>query len=185
MTSITHSLAPVAAFTVALSSFSVSRLGSTTTALTPACFIRARYVGRTNALAFVPISTPQSWGCSLPAWPAATLACAAAGHSATASTPASAQSARRPPERLGSGLAAPDQVGRGAVALRCRKLASAAVGAAPTMTPYESAVAVGSVSLARVRRPRRVADDAALSPGYARGVYVDVVAVSRRLVPAA
>ena len=156
--SITHSLAPFAAFTVALSSFSVSRLGSITTALIPACFIRARCVGRTSVLAFPPISTPQSRGCSLPAAPAATLACAAAGQSATDSTAASAQSARRPPERLGPGLATPDHVEGGAAALRCQKRAFPAAGAAPTMTPYESAAAAPTASLARVRRPRRVAE---------------------------
>ena len=113
-----------------------------------------------SALAFRPISTPQSWGCSLPAGPVATLACAAAGQSATASTAASAQRRREPPKRLGWSLGPLDHVEPGAAALRGRKLVLSGVGAAPTMTAYESAAAAPIVSLARVRRPRPVSIEA-------------------------
>ena len=64
--SINHRFAPFAAFAVALSCFSVSRLGSTTTAVIPACLIRPRYAGRRNVLACAPISTPQSRGWTAP-----------------------------------------------------------------------------------------------------------------------
>jgi hypothetical protein len=77
----------------------------------------------------------------------ATLAWAAAGEIATAMTAASVQSARRPPERLGSGLVAPEHSGRGVAWLRCERRPFAAVGAAPTMTPYASAVVAARVSL--------------------------------------
>jgi hypothetical protein len=133
--SITHSLAAFAAFTVALSFFSVSRLGSTTTAVIPARLIRPRDAGRVSAFALAPISTPQNEGCSVLAGPAATLACAAAGQTATDNTAATAQSTRNPPERPGCGLGGRDHAVSRAEALRGRRLEPAEVGAAPTMTP--------------------------------------------------
>jgi hypothetical protein len=83
----------------------------------PACFIRARYAVRMNVLAFLPISTPQSRGCSVFVGPVATLACAAPVQRTALSTAASAQSARNPPERLGRSLAVPDEAESGAAAL--------------------------------------------------------------------
>jgi hypothetical protein len=103
--------------------------------VTPARFIRPRYAGRVNVFACAPISTPQSAGCSVLAGPAATLACATAGHTATNRTAASAQRGRRPPERPGCSLGALDRAVSRAEALRDRRLAPAEVGAAPTMTP--------------------------------------------------
>ena len=88
-----------------------------------------------TSFACVPISTPQRRGCSVPVRPASTRACAAAGQSATASTAASAQSAPKPFERLGSGRGAAPLGERGGAALRCERRPFAAVGAAPTMTP--------------------------------------------------